>query len=193
MTMAIGDIGIFNPAESAYSKPGAYDDALRADAVKRASYLAMMDQFYEQLDETKREFDQTLTFKQSALAQDKWIAEQQIGLSKEELQLKREQGSADLALRSRMLDETIRSDQANESIKRLDINSRTSSEGSEDRAFDFLEKYMTKGGGSSPYLSLEGKPIFSGSTSPGTGIELPSGSPESREIDQWWNNPMNAW
>ena len=58
----IGEIGLFNPAESTYLRPGAYDEALRANAFKQASYLSAMDQFYEQLDETVREFNATLSF-----------------------------------------------------------------------------------------------------------------------------------
>jgi len=101
--MALGDVGMFNPAESNYMTPGAYGETLKADALKRANYLAMMDQFYEQLDETKREFDKTLGFKESALAQEKWIAEENIGLGKSELALKGKLGMADIALRERAL------------------------------------------------------------------------------------------
>lgn len=101
--MALGDVGMFNPAESNYMTPGAYGETLKADALKRANYLAMMDQFYEQLDETKREFDKTLGFKEASLAQEKWIAEQNIEFGKSELTLKGKLGWADIALRERAL------------------------------------------------------------------------------------------
>lgn len=68
--MALGDIGLFNPAESAYTTPGAYDQLLRAEATKRASYLASMDQFYAELTESTRQFDETLKFKTTSLAQE---------------------------------------------------------------------------------------------------------------------------
>lgn len=61
--MALGDIGMFNPAESLYSKPGAYEEMLRGEATKRAAYLSSMDQFYENLAEAQRQFNETLSFK----------------------------------------------------------------------------------------------------------------------------------
>ena len=48
--MAYGDIGMFLPSEEAYTKPGSYENALQAEATKRASYLSSMDQFYAGLD-----------------------------------------------------------------------------------------------------------------------------------------------
>ena len=63
--MAYGDIGVFTPAESAYTRPGMYSDALRAEAAKRANYLSQMDQFYAQLEESQRQFDEMLEFKES--------------------------------------------------------------------------------------------------------------------------------
>lgn len=189
--MALGDIGIFNPSESQYKTPGAYDEALRADALKRASYLSQMDMFYEQLDETKREFEATLGFKREALAQDKWIAEQQIGLSREELALKREQGASEISLRERALEEQIRANKAEEGLKGRELSYKYSSYTSDsmDDALDFLKKYSTTTGqAASPYLSLEGRPIYSTSTSPGTGIELPTslGMGGSSEVNYDW-------
>ena len=65
--MAIGDVGFLTPAESQYYSPGAYDDMLRAESSKMASYLAQMDMFYENLSETQREFDLTYELKEEAL------------------------------------------------------------------------------------------------------------------------------
>jgi hypothetical protein len=67
--MALGDIGLFNPSETHYTTPGAYDELLRGEATKRASYLASMDQFYAQLTESTRQFDATLAYQNTALAQ----------------------------------------------------------------------------------------------------------------------------
>ena len=61
--MAIQDIGMFLPAESHYKRPGAYTEALQAEATKRAAYLSNMDQFYENLNEAQRQFNETLAFK----------------------------------------------------------------------------------------------------------------------------------
>lgn len=51
------DLGVLLPTESQYSAPGAYTEAVRAEAQKQATYLSNMDQFYAQLDESKRQFD----------------------------------------------------------------------------------------------------------------------------------------
>ena len=61
--MALGDIGAFSPAESHYGTPGAFDKMLQAEGLKRAAYLSSMDQFYENLAESQRQFDETLEFK----------------------------------------------------------------------------------------------------------------------------------
>ena len=105
--MALGDTGMFNPAESHYLTPGAYGETLKAEALKRASYLSSMDQFYEQLDETVRQFNETLAFKEAALAQEKWAVEQNIGLGREQLQAQTRLGWADINLRTRALKEEV--------------------------------------------------------------------------------------
>jgi len=61
--MALGDVGAFLPAESQYGTPGAFDKLLQAEAQKRAAYLSSMDQFYENLAEATRQFNETLEFK----------------------------------------------------------------------------------------------------------------------------------
>ena len=65
--MPLADIGMFLPAESHYKTPGAYDEMLKAEAAKNAAYLASMDQFYAELEEMKRQFDETLEFKEKEL------------------------------------------------------------------------------------------------------------------------------
>ena len=105
--MALGDTGMFNPAESHYLTPGAYGETLKAEALKRASYLSSMDQFYEQLDETVRQFNETLTFKEAALAQEKWAVEQNIGVQREQIQAQKALGWADINLRTRALEEEV--------------------------------------------------------------------------------------
>lgn len=80
--MAIGEIGTFLPAESAYGTPGAYSQALRAEATKRANYLSQMDQFYAQLEESKRQFDESIRQFDETMAfrQESW--EKEFGLSR---------------------------------------------------------------------------------------------------------------
>jgi len=89
--MALGDIGMFLPGESAYQKPGTYDDALRAEAVKSASYLASMDQFYANLEEAKSEFGQTLAFKEKELATNKELGEAGINIQQQQVDINKEQ------------------------------------------------------------------------------------------------------
>ena len=89
--MAIGEIGTFLPAESAYGTPGAYSQALRAEATKRASYLSEMDQFYAQLEESQRQFNESLAFQEES-----W--EEEFGLKKEELAYQRKLSLGQLLL-----------------------------------------------------------------------------------------------
>ena len=87
----MGEIGMFLPAESAYGTPGAYSQALRAEATKRASYLSEMDQFYSQLEESQRQFDKMLSFKEES-----W--EDEMGLRREEIDLQKKMGFGQLLL-----------------------------------------------------------------------------------------------
>ncbi len=89
--MALGQIGMFLPAESAYGTPGAYSQALRAEATKRATYLSEMDQFYASLEESKRQFEETMSFREES-----W--EEEMGLKKSELALQRRLGIGQLLL-----------------------------------------------------------------------------------------------
>jgi len=89
--MAMGEMGMFLPAESAYGTPGAYSQALRAEATKRASYLSEMDQFYAQLEESQRQFNEMLAFKEES-----W--EEEFGLRKEEAATQRKLGLGQLLL-----------------------------------------------------------------------------------------------
>ena len=148
--MALGEIGLFNPAESTYMKPGAYDEALRGIAFKQASYLSAMDSFYEQLDETVREFNATLSFKETELAQTKALTEEQIGLSSRQLDIQSEQFKSDLALRQQALKEQTAYQTGMLAVenKKINIASGTNQLGGKsesDKAFEFLNKYMTGG------------------------------------------------
>jgi len=89
--MALGEIGMFLPAESAYGTPGAYSQALRAEATKRAAYLSEMDQFYSSLEESKRQFEETMTFREES-----W--EDEMGLRKGQMALQRNLGIGQLLL-----------------------------------------------------------------------------------------------
>ena len=89
--MAMGEVGMFLPAESAYGTPGAYSQSLRAEATKRAAYLSDMDQFYSSLEESKRQFEETMSFREES-----W--EDEMGLKESELALQRRLGIGQLLL-----------------------------------------------------------------------------------------------
>ena len=89
--MAMGEIGMFLPPESAYGTPGAYSQSLRAESTKRASYLSQMDQFYSSLEESKRQFEETMSFREES-----WEGE--MSLKKSELALQRRLGIGQLLL-----------------------------------------------------------------------------------------------
>lgn len=77
MAATYGEYGMFLPAESAYKTPGAFSEMLRAEASKRATYLSQMDQFYEGLEESKRQFDEMMEYREEQLAlQKKQVAAQ---------------------------------------------------------------------------------------------------------------------
>ena len=82
---------MFLPAESAYGTPGAYSQSLRAEATKRARYLSEIDQFYASLEESKRQFEETMAFREES-----W--EDEMGLKKSELALQRKLGVGNLLL-----------------------------------------------------------------------------------------------
>jgi len=120
--MALGDVGLFLPAESQYKTPGAYDELLKAEATKRANYLSSMDQFYAQLEETTRQFNETLAFKETELSwekerfgeelafQEKELASEEtyrsglLGLEREKLAAQKDYWTSSLGLEEKKLD-----------------------------------------------------------------------------------------
>jgi hypothetical protein len=64
--MAYGELGGLLPRVTSFSSPEAYTEAAKAEAHKKASYLAQMDQFFTQLQEATRQFDLTLEFQQKS-------------------------------------------------------------------------------------------------------------------------------
>ena len=117
---------MFLPSESAYGTPGAYSQALRAESSKRASYLSQMDQFYAGLEESKRQFEETMTFREES-----W--EDEMGLKRGELDLQRRLGLGQLLMNMY-------------NARTARITSRRSTRGGEglylgrDKKLDFLKK-----------------------------------------------------
>lgn len=95
------DLGVLLPTESQYGNPGAYTEAIRAEATKQATYLSNMDQFYAQLDESKRqfdlnysarekEFDWTSKFEEKKLSVESGFAERKLVLEEKAQELTRQ-------------------------------------------------------------------------------------------------------
>lgn len=175
--MAIQDIGMFLPAESQYKAPGAYDEALRAEATKRAQYLSLMDQFYEQLNESQRQFNETLSFKTTTrdleLAQAKWKVEQEIGFEDKRLAQEALQWSEDIALRRKMLEAETEYRQESLDVERMKINANapmnylgtSPAEKSMNMAMDMLKQLVGGSSGTSSYTTPGGSHNPSGQVS----------------------------
>lgn len=114
--MAYGDTSMWDPAESYFRAPSAYREFLRAKAAERADYLASMDQFYTQLEETKRQFNETLGynvetrdvelgFKEKELAQNKLLSERELDLAEKTQEATEEYNKQLLNLQSRRISE----------------------------------------------------------------------------------------
>lgn len=128
--MAYGDISAFLPGESAYRTPGAYTEAMRLEATKRATYLSQMDQFYAQLEESARQFDLGFEIEQERLSLEKerfGLEQQYFGLAQEQLAWEKEYGEAKLGLEGRQLDisEKWYTGQLELGEKELDVKSKT--------------------------------------------------------------------
>lgn len=61
------DLGPFAPARGNFGTDDQYNIFLRNQAKQKADYLSSMDQFHEQLQETTRQFNETLGFKEKSL------------------------------------------------------------------------------------------------------------------------------
>lgn len=97
--MAYGDYGSLLPGQATYRGPGQQFEVDRQAALQKGSYLSSMDQFYEQLEESTRQFDLSygLQERQVSLAEehDVWskdVAYQGLELQGEQLQLQEELG-----------------------------------------------------------------------------------------------------
>ena len=98
--MAGTGLGLFLPSETAYKDPGRFRDVLEAEGNKEAKYLASMDQFFAQLEESQRQFDVTTEQRQEffeeelawereksaeEIAFSRWAKEQDISLGERQI------------------------------------------------------------------------------------------------------------
>jgi len=107
--MAYPDYGALMPTEALFSEPGAYAGVLKGEALKRASYLSQMDQFYAELEESTRRFEKEYSLAEREFEfgmedtlwqhgfSEKTLASQE-KMAGAELDLRRELGLGELAL-----------------------------------------------------------------------------------------------
>jgi hypothetical protein len=104
--MAYGEFGGFLPREGNYSSPAAYTEAAKAEAYKKASYLAQMDQFQQELAESTRRFDITQAWAEKSFGEtlewNKEYGREQIRQGDERLAWDTSYGTQDLALREEL-------------------------------------------------------------------------------------------
>ena len=103
--MAYPDYGALMPTEALFSEPGAYAGVLKGEALKRASYLSQMDQFYAELEESTRRFEKEYSLAEREMEDTLWQHEfsektlaSQEKMAGAELDLRRELGLGELAL-----------------------------------------------------------------------------------------------
>lgn len=83
-------------SETSFQNPEDYKSYVLGEATKRASYLASMDQFYANLEEATRQFNETLSYKQDVLSAEKgmfseelafnkWLAEENLALEEKKI------------------------------------------------------------------------------------------------------------
>ena len=77
--MAYPDHGALLPTEALFTEPSAYTGVLKGEALKRASYLSSMDQFYAELEQASKQFE-----KQYSLAEKEFeFGVEEAGLERE--------------------------------------------------------------------------------------------------------------
>jgi len=101
--MAGTGLGLFLPSETAYKDPGRFRDVLEAEGSKEAQYLASMDQFFAQLEESRRQFDitteQRQEFFETELAWEREKSAEEIAFSRWAKEQDIELGELDISAR----------------------------------------------------------------------------------------------
>ena len=81
--MAYTDFGQLYPSEAGFKTPGMYGAFLQAEGAKKADYLSQMDQFFANLAESTRQFNETLGFKNKELASRETLTREGYDLQRE--------------------------------------------------------------------------------------------------------------
>lgn len=96
--MPYPDYGALLPAEALFEEPKAYAGVLKAEALKRASYLSSMDQFYSELTESTRRFEKQYTLAEREVVFGEEEAVWQRGFAEKALESKEHLAEAELDL-----------------------------------------------------------------------------------------------
>ncbi len=100
-------LGQFLKAEQYYNAPSEFENALLGEGYKRAKYLAMMDQFYGELDETQRQFNETMGFKREELDWRKDVEEEAQEYRDRKLELGEERAESEEEWQRERLDKML--------------------------------------------------------------------------------------
>jgi len=122
--MALGDFEAFSPAESQYTQPGAAAEGARQSVLKKSRYLASMDQFYANLEESVRQYNKTYKLQEAELS---LRTKEQADVSayrQESLDVQREQIGASSDWYSKQYELGMARIESGEKIARLETKSR---------------------------------------------------------------------
>ena len=186
--MAGTGIGLFLPSETAYKDPNRFRDILEAEGNKEAKYLAEMDQFFLQLDETKREFDLTLaqknTFFEEQLAFEKgklsWQSGENAldrGLSREQIASQEKLGFAQIASADRRTDAATSANSQSDYYKQQELNMAKEKNAFYKSIFEAKERRVEDS------YNIAKSGYLSGSTSGISGMNSSGFNPLSRNAD----------
>jgi hypothetical protein len=87
--MSFNDMATFMPSKSAYVNPGEYEATQRNVALQKGSYMAQMDAYYRQIDETSRQFDLTHGLETKKFGHQQEIDRGNLGVSRGKLDVDR--------------------------------------------------------------------------------------------------------
>uniref|UniRef100_A0A6M3K2S4 Uncharacterized protein n=2 Tax=viral metagenome TaxID=1070528 RepID=A0A6M3K2S4_9ZZZZ len=143
-TYPSADTGWLLPPESAYKWPGGWEKAMRAEALGRSSYLSQMDQFYTELEEAQRQFDETMGFKWEEMERESRARWRGLDIEEEKAGAQSSYWQGLLGLENKKLTQEAESEEAALGLyeKRLDLLGEQ--RGSEER---LLERLLGEGGG----------------------------------------------
>lgn len=179
--MALGDIGAFLPAESQYTRPGSYEAMLKAEAMKRAAWLASMDQFYDNLHEAQRQFNETLAFKKESFTTEHELATERLDLEREQLAAQKDYWA-----------ETIKAQNLRTRVMEGQTIAARQGALAEASDVDFFKNLITKQAGTGSSIAMGAYGAYGGEASKGSG-EVLSGLSREDRMAYYKSDPSKNW